>query len=235
KELNVSDMTIRIDLKFLEKIGVLNIIPKGAIINLLNDFDTIDDTLKTRNLQAIKEKKIISKYASTFVQDGDIIFLDGSTTVYEMCPFLLEKHITIITNSIRVGQFFSTVKNITVIITGGILRYATLSLIGEDSEEALKKYNTNKVFMSSKAISYNSGVTDVNIFEINAKKIAMKNTNEVILLLDSSKINKISLQKVCNIQEISKLIVNKDTNFSNDQKETLFNIKKLGIEVLIVD
>lgn len=234
KELDVSEMTIRRDLKYLETLGILNLVSKGAILNSFNDFDSIDDTLKTRTMQNINEKKIIAKYACDFIEDGDIIFLDASTTVYEMCPHLIDKNITIVTNSIRIAQYFNTVKNITIILTGGMLRYATLSLIGVDSEESLNKYNTNKVFMSSKAISLSNGITDVNIFEINTKKIAIKNTNEVILLLDSSKLDKVSLQKVCNISEISKFIVNKK-DYSPSEAKLLKEIEKQGVSLILAD
>lgn len=230
QEFNVAKMTIRRDLKYLENIGIANLISKGAIFNVSKNFEVIDDTLKTRNLQNIEAKKVIAKCAAEYVKDGDIIFLDASTTVYEMCQYLENKKITIITNSIRIAQYFNMVKNITLILTGGLLRFATLSLIGGDSEEMLAKYNTNKMFLSSKAISIANGVTDVNLFEINTKKIAIKNTNEVILLLDSSKINKISLQKVCDIGIISKLITNKN----KEQIETLKKIKNIGVEVFEV-
>lgn len=228
KEFNVTKMTIRRDLKYLENTGIANLISKGAIFNISNNFEEIDDTLKTRNLQNIEAKKVIAKCASEYVNDGDIIFLDASTTVYEMCKYLENRKITIITNSIRIAQYFNMIKNITIILTGGILRFATLSLIGSDSEEMLLKYNTNKMFLSAKAISLANGVTDVNLFEINTKKIAIKNTNEVFLLLDDSKINKISLQKVCDIKNISKLITNKNEEFM----EIFESIRKIGVEVL---
>ena len=230
-ELNVSKMTIRRDLKYLENIGMVNLVSKGAIASSVsNNGEIIDDTLKTRTLQNINEKKMIAKYASRYVKDGDIIFLDASTTVYEMCPYLEDKKITILTNSIRIAQYFNLIENIMVILTGGILRFGTLSLIGSDSEETLGKYNTNKIFISSKAISTSNGVTDVNIFEINTKKIAIQNTKEVILLMDSSKINSVSLQKVCEVKEISKLITNKDEKV----KKVVNNFAESGIEVLIV-
>lgn len=233
KDLDVSEMTIRRDLEYLEKKGVLNRVSKGAVLNLIRDKDIIDDTLKTRNLQNIKEKKAIARYASNLIEDGDVIFLDASTTVYEMCEYIVNKNITIITNSIRVAQYFNMAQNITVILTGGILRYATLSLIGSDSEESLKKYNTNKLFISAKALSYENGLTDVNMFEINTKKIAMKNASNVIVLLDHTKINKTSLKKVCDINNILKIIIDGFHEFSREEKDVLDLIKKDGIEIII--
>ena len=233
KELDVSEMTIRRDFEYLEKKRVLNRVSKGAILNLIRDRDIVDDTLKTRSLQNIKEKKAIAQYASNLIEDEDVIFLDASTTVYGICEYIVNKTLTIITNSIRVAQYFNTAQNITVILTGGILRYATLSLIGSDSEESLKKYNTNKLFISAKALSYENGLTDVNMFEINTKKVAMENTSNIIVLLDHTKINKTSLKKVCDIKNISKIIIDGFHEFSKEEEEVLELIKKENVQIII--
>lgn len=233
KKLDVSEMTIRRDFEYLEKKGVLRRISKGAILNLIKDEDIIDDSLSIRNLQNIQGKKIIAKYGSQLINDGDIICLDASTTIYELCPYILNKNITIVTNSIRIAQYFNTAKNITVILAGGVLRYATLSLIGSDTEKFLKRYNTNKLFISAKALSYDNGLTDINMFEVNTKRAAMENTNEVIVLLDHTKVNKTSLTKVCDIKNISKIVIDGLKEFSQEELETLELIEKHNVEIII--
>lgn len=232
KELNVSEMTIRRDVEYLEKEGILTKVSKGAILNSVRNKDDIDDTLNSRNLQNVQEKKIIARYASGLIEDGDVIFMDASTTVYELCPYIIDKKLTIITNSIRVAQYFNMSKNITLILAGGILRYATLSLIGADVEQLLSKYNTNKIFISAKALCHDNGLTDINMFEIDTKKAAMKNTHEVIVLLDHTKINKTSLTKVCDIKDISKIIIDEESNLSDEQRKDLKLIKEENIEII---
>lgn len=232
EKLNVSEMTIRRDLRQLEEEGILTIIPKGAVLNTTNDFDKIDDTLKTRSLQNLLQKKTLAEYASKFIENGDIIFLDASTTVYEICPHIADKNITIITNSIRIAQYFSTNKNLTIILTGGILRYGTLSLIGDDTENTIKKYSINKVFMSAKAISEKHGITDVNMFEIKTKTTAISLSEEVFLLLDNTKINKTSLKQVCDIKDVTTLITNKISDLSEEQVKLFDYIKKNNIDLI---
>ena len=111
KELNVSEMTIRRDVEYLEKEGILTKVSKGAILNSVRNKDDIDDTLNSRNLQNVEEKKVIARYVSGLIEDGDVIFMDASTTVYELCPYIIDKKLTIITNSIRVAQHFNMSKN----------------------------------------------------------------------------------------------------------------------------
>lgn len=235
KALNVSEMTIRRDLEYLEKKGILKRVLKGAILNSINNMDPIDDSLNIRTHQSIDEKKAIAKYASTLINDGDIIFLDASTTIYELCPYIIDKKITIVTNCIRICNYFNTVKNINIILAGGILRYGTLSLIGNDTNKFLRQYNTNKLFLSAKALSFNDGITDVNTFEIEAKKAAMENTKEIILLIDHTKLNKTSLIKVCDINRISKIIIDGFENFSSEEQNTINLIKNTNTELLIAN
>lgn len=233
QRLNVSEMTIRRDLEYLEKKGILTRVSKGAILNLIKIPDKIDDSLSIRNHQNIEGKKKIAQYVSKMIKDEDIIYLDASTTIYELCPYILDKKITIVTNSIKVGEFFSTDKNITVMLAGGILRYGTLSLVGEDTEKFLRQYNTNKLFISGKALSYENGLTDINMFEINTKKVAIENTNEVILLLDHTKLNKTSLLKICDIKNISKIVIDGIEEFTEEEQKTLEFIKSNNVDVVI--
>ncbi|WP_196591496.1 DeoR/GlpR family DNA-binding transcription regulator [Pectinatus frisingensis] len=233
RKLAVSEMTIRRDLENLEKKGILKRVLKGAIATSINNTDPIDDSLKIRAQQNVPGKNAIARYASNLIHDGDIIFLDASTTVYALCPYIVDKKITIVTNCIRICNYFNLIKNVNIILAGGILRYGTLSLIGTDTNTFLKQYNTNKLFLSGKALSFKDGLTDVNAFEIEAKKAAMENTEEVILLLDSTKLNKTSLIKVCDITDISKVIVDESNNFSPEQTAVLKMIKNNISDVII--
>ncbi|WP_123053381.1 DeoR/GlpR family DNA-binding transcription regulator [Clostridium sp. JN-1] len=235
KDLNVSEMTIRRDLDYLEKKGILKRVLNGAILNSINKIDPIDDSLNIRMNQSIEEKKAIAKYASTLINDDDIIFLDASTTVCALCPYILNKKITIVTNCIRICNYFNTIKNINIILAGGILRCGTLSLIGTDTNKFLKQYNTNKLFLSGKALSLKDGLTDVNTFEIEAKKAAMENTKEIILLIDHTKLNQTSLIKVCDTNNISKIIIDGFKNFSPEEQNTIDFIKNSGTDIIIAN
>ncbi|MBU2699267.1 DeoR family myo-inositol catabolism operon transcriptional repressor [Sporomusaceae bacterium BoRhaA] len=232
-ELNVSEMTIRRDLRKLEEQGLIKRVFKGTELDSIKNSDLIDDSLKKRIVQNTEEKKLIGKIAATFVKDGDIIALDASTTVYEMCKHLKDKKITIITNSIRVCLYFSMVKNVDIILAGGNLRYGTLSLIGPDVGTNFRKYYTNKIFISGKALSYENKLTDINAFEIETKKALIENTKEVFVLLDHSKLNKTSLIKACDLKNISKLIIDGMKEFSDQEEKVIQKIKNEGVEVII--
>ncbi len=82
-------------------------------------------------------------------------------------------------------------------------------------------------------MSFEAGLTDINAFEVETKKAAMSVSKEVIVLLDHSKLNNISLLKVCETKEISKIIIDGLKEFTVEEEELLNKFKSNGIEVII--
>lgn len=234
EKLQVSEMTIRRDLKRLESSEKLLRTYGGATrISEGECKKVIDDPLKGRVLKNKDEKAIIGKYAGELVENDDVIMIDASTTALAICKYIRDKKITVVTNSISVVTALASFDNITVVVACGILRHSSLSLVGSYVEESFKKFNINKSFISAKALSFEAGLTDINAFEVETKKAAMSVSKEVIVLLDHSKLNNISLLKVCETKEISKIIIDGLKEFTVEEEELLNKFKSNGIEVII--
>lgn len=229
---NVSHMTIRRDLKVLEDEGILKRTIKGAISSADNN---VDDTLRLRLSLNKTEKIAIAKYAATLIKDEDIIMIDASTTALELCNFIMDKNITVITNSLSVAIALSSSPRVNVIVLGGTLRTSSLSLIGTEVVESFERYNINKAFISAKALSLEDGLTDINMFEVETKKSAIKKSAEVVVLLDHTKINKTSLLKVCDIQQITHIITDGFEKFSSEDKELFKKLENSGINITIAE
>lgn len=227
-QFSVSQMTIRRDLKVLENEGIIKRTMKGAIP--VND-NSIDDTLRLRLSQNKAEKIAIARYAANLINNDDVIIIDASTTALELCKFIMDKSITVITNSLSVAVALSSSSHVNVIVLGGTLRRGSLSLIGHEVVENFERYNINKAFISSKALSYDEGLTDINMFEVETKKAAIKKSSQVIVLLDHTKINKTSLLKVCDIQQITRVITCDSDDFTQEDRALLKECQKNGIIV----
>lgn len=230
KKLKVSEMTIRRDLKILEEEGSIIRTYKGAILSN----NGIDDSLNRRIMQNKKEKRIIGQFVAGMIDNDDIIMLDASTTALEICHYIKDKKITVVTNSISVPNILRDAENVNVIITGGTLRRSSLSLVGSDAISSFEKFNFKKAFISAKALSFEHGLTDINMFEIETKKAAISKAEEVIVMIDNSKLNKVSLQKVCRHKSIDKIVIDGLRKFTSKEQETLDTFKSYGIEVIIV-
>ena len=79
--------TVRRDVIFLEKQGLVKRL-HGEII--LNNFNTVEPSQFLRKSENVIKKRTISSLAKDFIAPGMCIYLDSSTTVYELCPFLCD-------------------------------------------------------------------------------------------------------------------------------------------------
>lgn len=231
QKLGVSEITIRRDLKKLELEGVLIRTYKGAA--LASKKESVDDSIHARMLENQTAKELICKYAKDMIVDDDIILIDASTTAFHLCKYIIDRKLTVVTNSINVAYALSNARDINVVVVGGILRKESMSLVGQIAIDEVKKLNITKSFISAKAISYKDGLTDVNMFEIETKRAAISRSGEVVVLLDHHKINKVSLLKICEKEAISKIIVDGLVPFSTEESETLDSFRKDGIKVIV--
>ena len=87
EKFNFSESTIRRDLVQLEARHCLKRVHGGAI-PVLNKF--VEKSYQDKKSQFIHQKDGMAKYAASFVQDGESIYLDSGTTTFEMIKYLKE-------------------------------------------------------------------------------------------------------------------------------------------------
>src|SRR5690606_16306087 len=123
----VSDVTIRKDLQHLEDQGYLTRVRGGAV---LSGRGQLELRFAARQQLGLEEKRRLAGRAAKMVRPGATVFLDGSTTVFQMTRLL--RHIqglTVITNGLYAALEMSFAPEITTIVVGGILRKQSSSLV----------------------------------------------------------------------------------------------------------
>ncbi|MUG45699.1 DeoR/GlpR family DNA-binding transcription regulator [Paenibacillus woosongensis] len=204
---NVTEETIRRDLEKLEKEGIVTRTYGGAI---LNSHTNEDLPFTTRNATNSEIKQQIASKALDLIHDGDTLMMDPSSTSYELMKLLHQrKNLTVITSSIHILHEFLN-SGIQIISTGGTLRPRSMSLVGTNAEEIVKKYNVDKVVMSCKALFLGKGVMDSNEPECELKKAMLRQASKVLLLADHSKFNKTAFVKLMEFDEIDTLITDRE-------------------------
>lgn len=195
KETNSSESTIRRDLDVLEERGLLARVHGGAkrVYEVEQELPVTEKTLKN-----VHEKKEIAQYAATMISDGDTIFLDAGTTTLYMIPFLKHKKIRIVTNAVQQASLLADQNN-DVILIGGVLKNTTKAVIGTISLNQLSQYRFNKAFLGINGIDIEYGLTTPDPEEAAIKKQAVKNSAKVFILADKTKFNKITFDKVDDI------------------------------------
>ncbi|MBS5079426.1 MAG: DeoR/GlpR family DNA-binding transcription regulator [Clostridiales bacterium] len=197
KLLNISPSTLRRDLLKLskqEKIVLLH----GGGIRLLPKITELSMTAKMGLHKDAKDK--IAQKAVSLIEDGDVIYLDPSSTTYQMIPYLKEHRVTVITNSVSHIDELIYYK-IPCIMVGGSIKAATNSCIGLIAENILKGFNFNKCFIGANGFSITSGITNHDINENVIKTLAVRQSCDPYFLMDSSKFNVVAMVKLANISD----------------------------------
>ncbi len=95
----------------------------------------------------IAEKKRIAFMAESLISTGDILILDSGSTTTQLARLLkFKKDITVITNAVNIASELAA-SELTVMLTGGILREKSFSLVGPLAEESLKAVTADKLFL----------------------------------------------------------------------------------------
>ncbi|WP_019243065.1 MULTISPECIES: DeoR/GlpR family DNA-binding transcription regulator [Bacillus] len=197
---DVTEETIRRDLEKLEKEGVVTRNYGGAVLNIHTNEDLPYQTRNTRNM----DKKLqIADQILSLIQDDETILADSSSTVFEAVKKLLEQreNLTIISNSVTVLQEFNNA-NHTIISTGGTLRAKSSALLGPVARHTVQNYNVGVAICSCKGLSMQHGITDSNEPESELKKLMNQQATKTILLVDSTKFDKIGFVKMFDFSQI---------------------------------
>jgi DeoR/GlpR family transcriptional regulator of sugar metabolism len=225
----VSEVTIRKDLVWLENRRLAVRTYGGAVFPTAHIGQMEGDFAERERLKP-KEKERIGALAASYVQNGETIALDASTTAFAMVPELLAKReLTVVTNGLRTGMELIQSSSITVLMPGGTLRPETLSLIGTWGNSMLQQIHISKAFIGARGLTLNEGLTDVNREEVELKRVLVEAAKEVIAVVDASKWDHVALATICPLERLDLIITDKQA-----PPHLVNQISLLGVEVLLV-
>lgn len=190
QKLSASEITIRRDLTVLEEKGLLSRTHGGAMLpELAKDPDILSFVGKAS--QKHEQKIYLAELAAKTIKDGDIIFLDCGSTIAELCGFLKDKKIKIITNSLPVVyKLLGTKPSVTLI--GGELDHTRQAIHGRQALKQMAMYQTQKAFIGADALSLQKGLSSISEVEQEHSFCIANNTDQVMLCIDSTKFEKYS-------------------------------------------
>lgn len=199
-----SESTIRRDLTVLEEAGKIVRIHGGARGVDLYDFSM---SVEQKFLAHREEKNKIGQYAASIVKDGDLIFLDSSTTIGEMIPFLAGKKIKAVTNSPVHAQTCYQYQ-IPVYMIGGELKQATDAIIGAVANKQISEFFFNRAFLGMNGIHLDFGFSTPDPEEALLKRIILKQAIKSYVLADESKFNRITFAHVAPLDQAAIITTN---------------------------
>ena len=228
---DVSTVTIREDLKYLESRNMLKRTRGGAVSAKRRAREMpLEYTSKTNHA----EKVAIGRRAAQMVQDGQTVIIDvgGTTTQLAQALPMELTHVTAITNGLNIALILERLPGVTVVVTGGTLRPLQHSLVSPLGTMLLERLNADIAFIGCNGIDPEKGVTNTNIAEAEIKQLMFRSASQVVLLADSRKLNNVASAFVAPISSADLLITD-----SGADKSALDDLRAmgLGIEVVVAE
>ena len=201
--LYVSQPTVRRDLASLAQQGKVQRTHGGVVLRKASDAEI---PLMFREDQNNAAKKTIAQKAEKLIRDGDVIFMDASSTVSYLIPHLKKfRDLIVITNSpktsIRLGE--QQIKNY---CTGGQLLMHSIAYVGSEAEKFIAGINADVFFFSSRGYTEDGLITDSSEQEVAVKKAMLQNADRSYYLCDSSKRGQKYAFNICTTKDISAII-----------------------------
>ena len=203
EEFQVTDETIRRDLQILADNGQLNRVHGGA--SSLNGRPKLQSFTERRSIN-VEKKQAIARAANEFIQPGRTYAFDSSTTVFELVCSLPDLPYRVLTNAYAVIDQLVAHEQTELISTGGRYHPKTQTFVGGDSYHFLRRHNINCAFVSSIGLDPEQGAAEG--FEEQAifKEHLVQMAEEVILLIDSTKLMQRSEYFFAGIHQLTRII-----------------------------
>ena len=225
--------SIRRDLARLENRGLIRRTHGGAELAepLLYEPYRYDSSFIAREQRHAAEKRRIGLAAAEMIQDGETVGLSAGTTTTNIGRSLRHREkIQVVTNALNIGMELCNRTSIRTYLTGGVMLWAwTFALSGNAALSFLDNVYMDKFFLSVTGLDAERGATSLEADEALVYRKMVKQSKQVIVVSDSSKIGKVSPAIVCPINEIQVLIT--DTNAT---AEAIAPFERQGTRVIKV-
>lgn len=209
----VSSMTLRRDLIKLEKENHIIRTKGGAVSRQALGINSSNEPLYSfRESENHEAKKQIAQKALAYVEMGRSVYLDSGTTLMCLAKILKDEPYTIITSGLNIALEVLKKHNPLVICIGGQVNRNTISVSGPSSSSFLDKVNIDIAFMSASGYSYDSGFTVSNISESELKKQVIQKAKKVIVLMDTSKKDKVLAYTFAKRPDVDLILTEKETD-----------------------
>ena len=224
RRLKVSEVTIRRDLLILQNKGLVKKTHGGAVLSS----PEVSASVRFRQKQKLRAKKIIGKLAGQLIKDGDIIYLEAGSTCYEIIPFLKDRrNLTIIVNSLYLMDRLHELTGHKIIIIGGQYRPDRMDMVGPGAENAILQLCGFKAFTGADDITIDSGISGADIVTVGFTKLVLKRASEIIFVGDHTKFDNPALYKIAEIDQLDYIVTD-----SRPSKEWINAAKKKHIKLI---
>jgi DeoR family transcriptional regulator of aga operon len=227
RQFRISQITIRKDLEFLDARGVIQRTHGGALP--VQAGALLDPTLREKEKLHRRQKMQIALAAARLVEEGQSVLLDSGTTTTAIARALKDmSRLTVITNAINIAAELAGT-HIDVILTGGMLRKNSFSLVGPLAERTLRQLSADILFLGVDGFDTKSGLFTPNLLESEVNRAMVEISRRTVAVCDSSKFGRRSLCNIMPVGAVHEVITDKQI-----PKADYRALRESGVKVTLV-
>lgn len=216
EQFQCTDETIRRDLQILSDNNQLARVHGGA--SSLNGRPLLQSFTERRALN-VNHKQAIAKAALELITPGQTYAFDSSTTAFALVSTLPDLPYRVVTNAFAVLEHIALMGNVELISTGGRYHPKTQTFTRSDSYITLQRHNINIAFISSVGLDPQRGASEGFEEQAGFKELLVQVAEEVVLMIDSSKLNVSSEYFFAELKDLTHIIT--DSEASPESVEAL--------------
>lgn len=223
EELEVSEMTIRRDIKRLEQDGFLRQTYGGATVHVTK---SVELGFNSRALQFSSQKRLIGTNAARLIEPGQTLFLGEGTTTAQFAQFLPpHPRLLVVTASLSHASLLCS-RKISVVVVGGKLHADELIMTGPIAEATLNRFYADICVLGAAGIDPHVGLTELDYETAALHRLMMERSRHVMVLADHSKLGFRAPAVVAPVQMVNTLITD-DTA----PQEILAALRACGLQI----
>lgn len=202
RTLGVHEMTIRRDLDTLAEQGLLQRVHGGA---RLTQQAGAEVAYTMRATQQVEPKARIARAALAFIEEGDAIGLDASTTALTLAQGLGGVQVQAVVTGLDIANVLALAK-VPFTLIGGTFHERARSFVGPLVTQSLARLHLDTVFFSAKGLTVGAGFTDAHLPEVEVKERLIATGGKIVALLDSTKIGLEAFSQIVPLNGVDILI-----------------------------
>ena len=223
----LSSMTLRRDIEYFESQGEC-IKVRGGARSMKFITTSLEESFNLRLHANSAAKEAIAQHAAAMIEPGRSIFLDSGTTILKLVGAIADARLTITTSGPNVALELLK-KNMPIVnIVGGMINRDNISVSGTQAMQYMEDINIDIAFLVPSGFTAEAGFTCGNYSECEFKQLIVKKARRVVLLMDSSKIDKSLPYTFAEIGEVDAIVTNREL-----PPEVAAAAQKSGTEIII--
>lgn len=200
----VSEMTLRTDLKALDQAKRIVRIHGGA--KSMEQVIGTDDLLGRRMTRNMAAKETIAQKALALLQPNTTVYLDSGSTATALAHVIPDEPYLIFTNGLSCASELAKLEKATISMPGGTLNRYSMSVCGVQAVQEMSRVNFDIMFLGVTCYSPDTGFTCGVEMEAALKRTVLSRSEQVVVLMDSSKLGRKSSFTICGLPDVDIII-----------------------------